>query len=122
LAWVQFDGAGEAVARADEVEVPQFGATFGVKTDGFLVGEPRLDLIETGTEFQVKRHGEDSRFEGSAIRVAANVLRDRVADVLQPVVPLEEARSAVSAAQVFACIVVQGCLFSHPHFEAKPNL
>ena len=50
-----------------------------------LYVEPRLDLIETGTEFQVKRHGEDSRFEGSAIRVAANVLRDRVADVLQPV-------------------------------------
>lgn len=47
--------------------------------------EPRLDVMETGTEFQVKRHGEDSRFEGSAIRVAANVLRDRVADVLQPV-------------------------------------
>jgi hypothetical protein len=43
--------------------------------------EPRLDLIETGTEFQVNRHGEDPRFEGSAIRVAANVLRDRVADV-----------------------------------------
>ena len=47
--------------------------------------EPRLDLVETGTEFHVRRHGEDSRFEGTAIRVAPNVLRDRVADVLQPV-------------------------------------
>jgi hypothetical protein len=44
----------------------------------------RLDVMETGAEFQVKRHGEDPRFEGSAIRAAANTLRDRVADVLQP--------------------------------------
>jgi hypothetical protein len=45
---------------------------------------PRLDLMETGTEFQIKRHGEDPRLQGSAIRVAANVLRDRPADVLSP--------------------------------------
>src|SRR5437016_14508343 len=44
----------------------------------------RQDLIETGTEFQVRRRGEDPRFRGSAIRVAANVLRDRTSDVLQP--------------------------------------
>jgi hypothetical protein len=44
----------------------------------------RRDLIETGTEFQVRRHGEDTRFEGGPIRVAANVLRDRASDVLQP--------------------------------------
>ena len=44
----------------------------------------RQDLIETGTDFQVRRHGEDPRFEGSPIRVAANVLRDRSSDVLQP--------------------------------------
>jgi hypothetical protein len=44
----------------------------------------RQDLIETGTEFQVRRHGEDPRFEGSPIRVAGNVLRDRTGDVLQP--------------------------------------
>jgi hypothetical protein len=45
---------------------------------------PRQDLIETGTDFQVRRHGEDPRFEGGPIRVAANVLRDRTSDVLQP--------------------------------------
>ncbi len=44
----------------------------------------RQNLIETGTNFQVRRHGEDPRFEGSPIRVAANVLRDRTSDVLQP--------------------------------------
>lgn len=43
---------------------------------------PCQDLTNTGTEFQIKRYGEDPRFEGSAIRVAANVLRDRTADVL----------------------------------------
>jgi hypothetical protein len=45
---------------------------------------PRLDLLSTGTDFQVARHGEDPRFAGSKLRVPANVLRDRPADVLQP--------------------------------------
>jgi len=45
---------------------------------------PPLDLLSTGTEFQLKRHGEDSRFAGSGLRVPANVLRDRAADVLSP--------------------------------------
>jgi hypothetical protein len=44
---------------------------------------PRNDLTETGTEFQVARHGEDSRFEGSPLRVASNILRNRARDVLQ---------------------------------------
>lgn len=45
---------------------------------------PRQDVIETGTDFQVNRYGEDPRFQGSRIRVAANALRERAADVLQP--------------------------------------
>jgi hypothetical protein len=45
---------------------------------------PRLDLLSTGTDFQVARHGEDEQFAGSKLRVPANVLRDRPADVLQP--------------------------------------
>ena len=45
---------------------------------------PHLELLPTGTDFQVKRHGEDPRFVGSALRVPANVLRDRKADVLPP--------------------------------------
>jgi hypothetical protein len=45
---------------------------------------PRLELLSTGTEFQVARHGEDERFAGSKLRVPANLLRDRPADVLQP--------------------------------------
>jgi hypothetical protein len=45
---------------------------------------PRLDLLAVGTEFQLRRHGEDARFEGSCLRVPANVLRDRPVDVASP--------------------------------------
>ncbi len=42
----------------------------------------RVDLLSTGTEFQIRRHGEDPRFAHGPLRVPANVLRDRPADVL----------------------------------------
>lgn len=45
---------------------------------------PRIDVLATGTAFQVKRHGEDPRFAGSVLRVPSNLLRDRSADVLPP--------------------------------------
>lgn len=45
---------------------------------------PRLDVTQEGTEFQIKRFGEDPRFQGSGIRVAANLFRDRPTDVLSP--------------------------------------
>ena len=44
----------------------------------------RLDLLAAGPDFQVRRHGEDPRLAGSALRVPANVLRDRAADVQGP--------------------------------------
>lgn len=44
----------------------------------------RVDLLTTGTDFQVRRHGEDARFAGTCLRVPANVLRDRPEDVLSP--------------------------------------
>jgi len=44
----------------------------------------QLDLLPVGTGFQMKRHGEDRRFAGGALRVPANVLRDRAADVDPP--------------------------------------
>jgi hypothetical protein len=44
----------------------------------------RLDLLATGTNFQIKRHGEDERLAGGPLRVPANVLRNRQADVLTP--------------------------------------
>lgn len=45
---------------------------------------PRIDLLPAGTDFQVRRHGEGPRFAGSALRVPANVLRDRPDDVFGP--------------------------------------
>jgi len=45
---------------------------------------PALDLLAAGTDFQIRRHGEDPRFKGTALRVPANVLRDRAADALTP--------------------------------------
>ena len=45
---------------------------------------PRVDLLPTGTDFQVERHGEDARFTGTCLRVPANALRERPADVLSP--------------------------------------
>jgi len=44
----------------------------------------RVDLLRVGTEFQIKRHGEDERFIGGPLCVPANVLRDRAHDVLSP--------------------------------------
>ena len=44
----------------------------------------RSDLLATGTDFQIGRRGEDPRFARSCLRVPANVLRDRAADVLTP--------------------------------------
>jgi hypothetical protein len=71
---------------AEEGMLAEFGEQFAQARDFLeIVGWKIRVACASFTEFQVKRHGEDSRFEGSAIRVAANVLRDRVADVLQPV-------------------------------------
>lgn len=44
----------------------------------------RLDLLPVGTEFQIKRRGEDPRFKGGPLRVPAGTLRDREVDVLSP--------------------------------------
>ena len=45
---------------------------------------PRVDALPTGADFQVRRQGEDERFAGYSLRVPANLLRDREADVLAP--------------------------------------
>lgn len=47
-------------------------------------GGSSIDLLPTGTEFQVKRRGEDERFAGSTLRVPKGTLRDREEDVLTP--------------------------------------
>lgn len=53
------------------------------RLEGFYEGAP-IELLMTGTEFQIKRRGEDERFVGSKLRVPTGVLRDRAADVLAP--------------------------------------
>lgn len=45
---------------------------------------PRIDVLGTGTEFQVSRRGEDDRFRDTPLRVPAGVLRNRHTDVLSP--------------------------------------
>jgi hypothetical protein len=45
---------------------------------------PRLDLLATGTDFHLRRSGEDHRFEGGPLRVPAGILRERKGDVLSP--------------------------------------
>lgn len=49
-----------------------------------LSRKERTNVPSSASTFLVKRHGEDPRFESSPIRVAANVLRDRLEDVLSP--------------------------------------
>jgi hypothetical protein len=44
----------------------------------------RINLLRSGSVFQMRRRGEDARFRGSRLRVPAGVLRDRHADVLSP--------------------------------------
>ncbi|MEO8903395.1 MAG: hypothetical protein ABI627_17895, partial [Polyangiaceae bacterium] len=50
---------------------------------GAYEGAP-IELLPTGTEFQVKRRGEDGRFTRSKLRVPKGTLRDRHEDVLSP--------------------------------------
>jgi hypothetical protein len=46
---------------------------------------PRMDLLATGTDFHIRRSGEDPRFKDGPLRIPAGILRDRLADVLTPV-------------------------------------
>lgn len=48
------------------------------------VASKTVELLPVGSAFQIKRRGEDARFEGSVLRVPAGVLRDRLDDVLSP--------------------------------------
>ncbi|MEO6326314.1 MAG: hypothetical protein ABIT01_15075 [Thermoanaerobaculia bacterium] len=43
---------------------------------------PRIDPGIKGSDFLIRRHGEDPRFEKGPLRVAANLLRDRREDIL----------------------------------------
>ena len=79
---------------------------------------PRVDLLPVGTGFQIERAGEDPRFAGSALRVPANALRDRVGDVLTP-------RELVRKHRAYRCRVMLGPSYRADmwaQLEADPNL
>jgi len=50
---------------------------------GAYAGAP-IELLPTGTAFQIGRRGEDPRFVDSPLRAPSGTLRDRPADVLSP--------------------------------------
>jgi hypothetical protein len=90
-AWVNADRLTKLVAACGSDRVRALWAAIAhwqAKDRRFarLVGRhrgPRLDLAP-GAEFQIRRHGEDPRFEGSCLRVPANLLRDRPGDIASP--------------------------------------
>src|SRR5664280_335586 len=49
-----------------------------------LAPKKRVILLRVGSDFQLKRRGEDPRFKGSVLIVPQGVLRDRRDDVLSP--------------------------------------
>jgi hypothetical protein len=78
---------------------------------------PRLDLA-AGAEFQIRRHGEDVRFEGSCLRVPANLLRDRPADIARPEMLARRHRT-------YRCRIVMGPSYRvdcWAALEAEPSL
>ncbi len=43
-----------------------------------------VEILATGTGFQIARRGEDDRFAGTKLRVPSGALRERADDVLEP--------------------------------------
>ncbi|HQL56756.1 MAG: hypothetical protein ACOX51_12010 [Myxococcota bacterium] len=44
----------------------------------------RIDLLPSGTDFQISRRGEDTRFVNGPLRVPVGTLRERESDILSP--------------------------------------
>ncbi|MFH0900063.1 MAG: hypothetical protein V2A73_05485 [Pseudomonadota bacterium] len=90
--WVNVDRLTRAVAAHESSRVWAFWSAVAKwlhKDRRFarlarLYRGPRVDLLRVGTDFQVKRSGEDERFASTCLRVPAGVLRDRKHDVLAP--------------------------------------
>jgi len=78
----------------------------------------RIPLLRTGSEFQVKRRGEDDRFAGSPLLVPAGVLRDRPGDVLSP-------KELAQRHRTYRCRVLMGPSYRADMWallEAEPSL
>ena len=94
IPWVNVDRLTHLVLAHRDVRLRSFwagiagwqGADRRLRRIGRARPRERVDLLAAGTAFQVRRHGEDPRFEQGPLRVPANVLRDRAADVAPPAV------------------------------------
>jgi hypothetical protein len=91
-AWINADRLYRACREQSSVRIRAFWAAVGgwlgkdrrlARLTGLSRGR-RVDLLRTGTAFQLERNGEDPRFAGTVLRVPRGVLRDRPADVLTP--------------------------------------
>lgn len=91
-AWINADRLWRAVETHREARVRALWAAIGrllVKDRRFarlckLHRGARVDLLKVGSEFQLRRHGEDERFAKGPLRVPKGTLRQRPADVLEP--------------------------------------
>ena len=90
--WVNADRLVRAVRAVDSVRTRTYWAAVGTwlgadrrfaRLQGLHHGR-RTNLLRTGTSFQIVRRGEDSRFEGTPLRVPSGVLRDRPSDIQTP--------------------------------------
>lgn len=90
--WVNADRLVRAAGTVEHARTRTYWAAIGA----WLAGDRRFArlqrlhrggrtaLLRTGTAFQIRRRGEDPRFEGTPLRVPAGVLRDRPSDIRTP--------------------------------------
>jgi len=91
-AWINADRLVRATQTLDSPRVRAFWAAIGTWLENDrrfarltkLHRGKRIDLLGAGSAFQVRRRGEDPRFQGTPLRVPEGVLRHRTADVLTP--------------------------------------
>lgn len=90
--WINADRLWRGVEQQSDTRVRAYWSGIGhmlekdrrfARLQGVYRG-PRIDLLRTGSEFQVRRRGEDIRFARGPLRVPSEVLRDRAEDVSEP--------------------------------------
>lgn len=90
--WVNVDRLFRLLSTSELLRAKAFWSAMGIwlnRDSRFsrfnkLYSGSRIDLLRIGTEFQVRRFGEDSRFNEGPLRVPANLLRNRMSDILSP--------------------------------------
>jgi len=90
--WINVDRLTRLIEKNDSVPVNAFWTAVALwkKKDRRFhrlskrYSGKRFALELSGSDFLIRRHGEDPRFRDGPILIAANVLRDRKTDVLSP--------------------------------------